>query len=273
MTMFTPVEKKDLKQLLASAADKDKALSLDGLHGFLFGLAIIPEPVMPSEWIPEIFGEGMLEVHGQKEASRLMGTVFNVYNRMVQQNQDCELLFPFDYDTIAQRDIQRMRDWAKGFFLATSLRPEVWRMDGDDGYDDLEPDPDELSGGNDEEFEDYDDVDAEISGSFAVITGVAFPERIPEIFQNVEKSPDALDQDDPEREARLFAMLGDAVETLQMYAEPIGDNFQMQCADNYQTPQMPLHVEKIGRNEPCPCGSGTKYKKCCGIWSTCAKRS
>jgi uncharacterized protein YecA (UPF0149 family) len=21
---------------------------------------------------------------------------------------------------------------------------------------------------------------------------------------------------------------------------------------------------KIGRNEPCPCGSGKKYKKCCG---------
>jgi uncharacterized protein YecA (UPF0149 family) len=23
-------------------------------------------------------------------------------------------------------------------------------------------------------------------------------------------------------------------------------------------------VVKIGRNEPCPCGSGEKYKKCCG---------
>jgi uncharacterized protein YecA (UPF0149 family) len=22
--------------------------------------------------------------------------------------------------------------------------------------------------------------------------------------------------------------------------------------------------EKIGRNDPCPCGSGKKYKKCCG---------
>jgi preprotein translocase subunit SecA len=22
--------------------------------------------------------------------------------------------------------------------------------------------------------------------------------------------------------------------------------------------------EKIGRNAPCPCGSGKKYKKCCG---------
>jgi len=22
--------------------------------------------------------------------------------------------------------------------------------------------------------------------------------------------------------------------------------------------------KKVGRNEPCPCGSGKKYKKCCG---------
>lgn len=28
--------------------------------------------------------------------------------------------------------------------------------------------------------------------------------------------------------------------------------------------QMPLHVEKIGRNDPCRCGSGKKFKKCCG---------
>ncbi len=26
----------------------------------------------------------------------------------------------------------------------------------------------------------------------------------------------------------------------------------------------PRRVDKIGRNEPCPCGSGKKYKKCCG---------
>ena len=28
--------------------------------------------------------------------------------------------------------------------------------------------------------------------------------------------------------------------------------------------QSPKKVEKIGRNEPCPCGSGRKYKQCCG---------
>jgi len=26
----------------------------------------------------------------------------------------------------------------------------------------------------------------------------------------------------------------------------------------------PVTVKKVGRNDPCPCGSGKKYKKCCG---------
>jgi SEC-C motif-containing protein len=31
------------------------------------------------------------------------------------------------------------------------------------------------------------------------------------------------------------------------------------------TPQTVVRVEpKVGRNDPCPCGSGKKYKKCCG---------
>ncbi|MQX37718.1 YchJ family protein [Roseospira navarrensis] len=28
--------------------------------------------------------------------------------------------------------------------------------------------------------------------------------------------------------------------------------------------QPPRRVVSVGRNEPCPCGSGKKYKKCCG---------
>lgn len=27
----------------------------------------------------------------------------------------------------------------------------------------------------------------------------------------------------------------------------------------------PVKVQKVGRNDPCPCGSGKKYKKCCGL--------
>jgi hypothetical protein len=35
----------------------------------------------------------------------------------------------------------------------------------------------------------------------------------------------------------------------------------------FQTPTQPQQIvkkKKVGRNEPCPCGSGKKYKKCCG---------
>ena len=27
----------------------------------------------------------------------------------------------------------------------------------------------------------------------------------------------------------------------------------------------PVRKQKVGRNDPCPCGSGKKYKKCCGF--------
>ena len=32
----------------------------------------------------------------------------------------------------------------------------------------------------------------------------------------------------------------------------------------YYQKNPPVKKDKIGRNEPCPCGSGKKYKKCCG---------
>ena len=37
-----------------------------------------------------------------------------------------------------------------------------------------------------------------------------------------------------------------------------------QDASGSQQQPMKREGEKIGRNEPCPCGSGKKYKKCCG---------
>lgn len=35
--------------------------------------------------------------------------------------------------------------------------------------------------------------------------------------------------------------------------------------DGVMNPRPPQRVvDKVGRNDPCPCGSGKKYKKCCG---------
>ena len=42
-----------------------------------------------------------------------------------------------------------------------------------------------------------------------------------------------------------------------------GQTFQL--TELHRFPNGPVKVEKkIGRNEPCPCGSGLKYKNCHG---------
>lgn len=37
-----------------------------------------------------------------------------------------------------------------------------------------------------------------------------------------------------------------------------------QIKKEYNRSKMVIKGEKTGRNDPCPCGSGLKYKKCCG---------
>jgi hypothetical protein len=39
---------------------------------------------------------------------------------------------------------------------------------------------------------------------------------------------------------------------------------QMVGAGTVEKPQQVIRREKVGRNDPCPCGSGKKYKKCHG---------
>ena len=39
---------------------------------------------------------------------------------------------------------------------------------------------------------------------------------------------------------------------------------QAEPVSSWRYKPTPLKVEKVGRNDPCPCGSGKKYKKCCG---------
>jgi hypothetical protein len=42
------------------------------------------------------------------------------------------------------------------------------------------------------------------------------------------------------------------------------ENKRKQIKKDYNRSKIVVKGEKIGRNDPCPCGSGLKYKKCCG---------
>ena len=50
-----------------------------------------------------------------------------------------------------------------------------------------------------------------------------------------------------------------ATERVQV-AKPTSEGF----AGGKSIVRKPVTVKKVGRNDPCPCGSGKKYKKCCG---------
>ena len=51
------------------------------------------------------------------------------------------------------------------------------------------------------------------------------------------------------------------------YAKKIADHFEMVRAyvrtEEYKAPLLQNKTAKCGRNDPCPCGSGKKHKKCC----------
>lgn len=53
---------------------------------------------------------------------------------------------------------------------------------------------------------------------------------------------------------------------LQMDHGTDDDDFEWEPIDeDDSTPTPPtVSLPKVGRNEPCPCGSGKKYKHCCG---------
>lgn len=53
-------------------------------------------------------------------------------------------------------------------------------------------------------------------------------------------------------------------EDYEAEADRVRDMCLQLDADAWEDPQPFRRAPKIGRNQPCPCGSGSKYKRCCG---------
>ncbi|MBK5936397.1 hypothetical protein CCR81_06200 [Halorhodospira halophila] len=80
--------------------------------------------------------------------------------------------------------------------------------------------------------------------------------------------------DDPERELHNAARIAqqhfhDALHLLVGIGQTYGEADDLfEDADNSKArlswPRQPARSSKVGRNEPCPCGSGRKHKRCCG---------
>ena len=54
------------------------------------------------------------------------------------------------------------------------------------------------------------------------------------------------------------------IRTMELPSEAMRFDLLRQLADIKPPVTQPEQQKKVGRNDPCPCGSGKKYKRCCG---------
>ena len=52
--------------------------------------------------------------------------------------------------------------------------------------------------------------------------------------------------------------------TISEWDNVLSEEKRAAITKEYKRSKTVVKGEKIGRNDPCPCGSGKKYKKCCG---------
>lgn len=62
----------------------------------------------------------------------------------------------------------------------------------------------------------------------------------------------------------MLAAEADYLYSLPQWNNILSEEKATEIVKAYKKSKTVVKGEKIGRNDPCPCGSGKKYKKCCG---------
>ncbi len=113
-----------LDSFLMSDRAPSESMMLSDLDGFLTGIAVGPELVLPSEWLPLIWGGEAPEFADEAEAKAILGTIMGRYNEVLRQVRDDA----FEPVFWADRDGTLIAaDWAEGFLQAIMLRADAWR--------------------------------------------------------------------------------------------------------------------------------------------------
>jgi uncharacterized protein len=232
----TPGQLKQLKAFLADPARPEGTLRYHELQGFLFAVASAPDMVPPSEWMRVVFGGEEAEYASLDEAKAILGALMALYNDVNSAvfagvpalPPDCA----FRSDVLANlEDDAPISQWARGFTTGHQWLEESW-----EGCI-----PDDL----DEEF-----------GAALMTLSFFVSRKLAEEFHgqtdgrtNLEGFATTI--------RRLFP------DALGGYAR-LGRAIQQVLREREHEPAAAPARAKAGRNDPCPCGSGRKYKKCCG---------
>jgi uncharacterized protein len=120
-----PIDLDALDAFPLSDRAPEGSMGLSDLDGFLTGVAVGPELIMPSEWLPVVWGGGEPAFGSVEEAHSILGTVMGRYNEIVRLLDAA----PGDFDPVFWEGGDGGTigaDWAAGFLDAVLLRPEAW---------------------------------------------------------------------------------------------------------------------------------------------------
>ncbi|MDE8735483.1 SEC-C metal-binding domain-containing protein, partial [Eubacteriales bacterium DFI.9.88] len=79
-----------------------------------------------------------------------------------------------------------------------------------------------------------------------------------------EDSEVELDIDLEKLYYNMLAADADYLYGLPQWEKLLSEEKRQEFVKAYKKSKTVVKGEKIGRNDPCPCGSGKKYKNCCG---------
>jgi uncharacterized protein len=122
----------ELDSYLLSEHCGDDAMTLDALHGYLTALAIGPETVAFSEWLPRIWGPSPGDAprfSNQQESERVLGLIARFMNEILLTFE----VAPKDFEPLfcehewQGRKVLDGEAWAWGFWEGMQLREAAWR--------------------------------------------------------------------------------------------------------------------------------------------------
>lgn len=221
-----PPRLRKLDRLLLDLPDDGGPMLVSELDGYLAGLLVCPDLVVPSQWLPRVWsrdedegGQPVFEDMGHVQAT--IGAVMEHYNAIAKGLAAARPTYTPVLDEDPRSDEILWELWADGFGRAVDLMPASWAA---------------IDASGDEEAR------VALAGLLHLVAIARDEGTLP------NEAIHAFDATAPDLIPRWILALN-----------------TWRVANAAGVPAPAPSFGKVGRNDPCPCGSGKKYKKCCGL--------
>jgi uncharacterized protein len=112
-----------LDEYLMSDDAPKESMQLSDLDGFLTAVAIGPELILPSEWLPKVWGGEEPAFSSAEQAAQVTGAILNRYNQILAQVKEPGAYIPILWE---HEGIVVAGDWCQGFMDGIQLRLAAW---------------------------------------------------------------------------------------------------------------------------------------------------